>query len=93
MTYKLPEPYSVVGSLLGSIGTFSATGFKLRRGDPLFTAEQMQAAYAAGLAAQVPEGWKMVPVEPNLKMVIAAENYIGRHAYEKMLAAAPEPTK
>ena len=39
----------------------------------------------------VPEGWKLVPVEPDLKMVIAGENYIGRHAYAKMLAASPQP--
>ena len=38
---KLPEPYSTVGSLLGDIGTFSAMGYNLRRGDGLYTAEQM----------------------------------------------------
>lgn len=37
-----------------------------------------------------PAGFVMVPVEPNLNMVIAGENYIGRHAYSKMIAAAPK---
>ncbi len=42
--------------------------------------------------AEVPEGWKLVPIEPDLKMVLAGENYIGRHAWKKMLDAAPAAT-
>ena len=38
---KLPEPYSTVGSLLGEIGTFAAMGYNLRRGDGLYTEDQM----------------------------------------------------
>jgi hypothetical protein len=42
------------------------------------------------VSATLPEGWKLVPIEPDLKMVIAGENSIGRHAWAKMLAAAPQ---
>ena len=48
-------------------------------------------SHSAGQA--VPEGWKLVPMEPDLKMVIAGENYIGRHAWAKMIVAAPAPSK
>lgn len=42
-------------------------------------------------AKSIPAGWKIVPIEPDLKMVISGENCIGRHAWKKMLEAAPEP--
>ena len=82
MTYKLPEP-----------------AYPLGRGDlPSFSDEQITTAYAAGLAARVPEGWKMAPIEPTDSMAVAAivvalgTNAInGVEAYRAMLAAAPEP--
>lgn len=64
------------------------------------------AAYAAGLAAGVPEGWKLVPVEPTPEMIgaMACEEATGKinheptvgmagaeNAYAAMIAAAPEP--
>lgn len=54
-------------------------------------ADDALAALAASQhkAVLVPSGWQLVPKEPSLEMVIAGENYIGRHAYAKMLAAAP----
>ncbi|GAA0493459.1 hypothetical protein [Pigmentiphaga daeguensis] len=35
--------------------------------------------------------WRLVPAEPTLEMVIAGENWIGRHAWKAMLDAAPTP--
>jgi len=57
--------------------------------------EQMWWAFQAGAAWQrsqqsAPAGYVLVPVEPTLEMVTAGENYIGRHAYAKMLSAAPK---
>jgi len=50
---KLPEPCSTVGSLLGEVGTFTAMGYKLRRGDGLYTESQLRdygrAEYLRGL--------------------------------------------
>lgn len=85
MTYKLPEP-----------------AYPLGRGDlPSFSAEQVDAAYAAGLAARVPEGWKLVPIEPTELMcaegledeesTIKDGKLFARGLYAAMLAAAPEP--
>ena len=83
--YKLPEP-------------------DLRRPDGVYWNEKQareiaKAAYAAGLAARVPEGWKMVPVEPTEAMLIVdieTDSFIGiddaSKLYKAMLAAAPEPT-
>ena len=48
-------------------------------------------------AAQVPEGWKLVPIEPTVEIVQAAQDYFASHdewgfsgVYRAMLAAAPE---
>ena len=48
--------------------------------------------------ATVPEGWKLVPVEPNCSMVLAGERSLEQHdflrldsAYRAMLDAAPQP--
>lgn len=38
---------------------------------------------------KVPDGWRLVPIKPNLAMAIAAENYVGRHAWAKMIEVAP----
>lgn len=38
----------------------------------------------------VPDGWVCVPKEPTLEMVIAMENWIGRHAWRRGIAAAPK---
>ncbi|EOI3465047.1 hypothetical protein ACMSW1_002524 [Cronobacter dublinensis] len=54
--------------------------------------------------AVVPEGWKLVPVEPSPKMLVAlwehrdsmrgvSENKIASVGYKAMLAVAPEPCK
>ena len=55
--------------------------------------DEIAADLRTHLASPVPEGWVMVPREPDLKMVIAGENRIGRHAYQAMLAAAPPAPK
>lgn len=60
----------------------------LWRMGPAFIAGYKEAAQS-GQRAGVAEGWQVVPVEPTAPMLIAGENYIGRHAYARMLAAAP----
>ncbi|ELQ6225988.1 hypothetical protein R2308_002977 [Cronobacter turicensis] len=56
------------------------------------------------IASMVPEGWRLVPIEPTPMMLIAlwasregmagkSENKIARVGYRLMLAAAPEPCK
>ncbi|ELY4706882.1 hypothetical protein SM032_003135 [Cronobacter sakazakii] len=65
------------------------------------TAQQFESL--AGKAV-VPEGWRLVPIEPTPMMLIAlwasregmagkSENKIARVGYRLMLAAAPEPCK
>ena len=51
-----------------------------------------------GIPASAPEGWKLVPLEPNCSMVLAGERSLEQHdflrldsAYRAMLAAAPQP--
>jgi hypothetical protein len=50
-------------------------------------------AYKAGMAAAVPDGWKVVPVEPTKEMVdawiSAYEGYI-QDVWKAMLSASPE---
>lgn len=50
---------------------------------------------AGRLSPVVPEGWKLVPVEPTAAMLHAIQRNIGAEpsAYTAMLAAAPEPPK
>lgn len=52
--------------------------------DRIAACDVMPNALPSGL-----DGLKLVPIEPDLAMVIAGENYIGRHAWAKMIAAAP----
>lgn len=52
-------------------------------------------APAINLAELVPEGWKLVPVEPTEEMIAAGDQFMDGlsllgNAYEAMLAAAPE---
>jgi hypothetical protein len=51
--------------------------------------------------AKVPEGWKLVPVEPPYKMLgegmgaalhVPPDEILARHVYKAMLAAAPVPS-
>lgn len=61
---------------------------EMKDGDELFT----RPAPAADL---VPEGWKMVPVEPTEEMIAAGDQFMDGlsslgNAYYAMLAAAPE---
>ena len=49
-------------------------------------------AFAALSRKAEAPGWVSVPVEPDLAMVIAGENSIGRHAWAKMIAAASRAT-
>lgn len=50
-------------------------------------------AYRAGMAAAVPDGWKVVPVEPTKEMVDAwistYEGYI-QDVWKAMLSVSPE---
>ncbi len=66
-----------------------------------YTVHNMEAAYVAGQhsaatpaavsAPSVPEGWKLVPVQPTETMVIAGYDAYGVHeCYAAMLAAAPQ---
>ncbi|MGC1098536.1 hypothetical protein WKH53_14560 [Pantoea agglomerans] len=59
--------------------------------EPLFT----RPAPAADLADLVPDGWKLVPVEPTEEMIAAGDQFMDGlsrlgDAYDAMLAAAPE---
>lgn len=59
----------------------------MRGGTPLYTNPQPQ-------QAGVPEGWKLVPVEPTVEMRragTAANDGIVSDIYRAMLAAAPQP--
>ena len=99
MTYKLPEPEFQL-KWHSSPAAYRVSKPNIGDAD-VYTAEQMQAAYAAGLAARVPEGWKMVPIEMTPEMVTAVEKQwsvgsaldMARREYKASLAAAPEPTK
>jgi hypothetical protein len=103
MMPKLPEPDLCDGVALGKnekyFGTFDG-----------YTPETVLAiqeeAYRAGMAAAVPDGWKVVPVEPSPKMLKAAQKadmYHGPHdewleydgadvvrIFKAMLSATPE---
>jgi len=66
---------------------------------PLFTADQQQQAYEAGKQAAVPEGFKIVPIDPTEEMISASwiaskvdpiDNYI---SYKAMIEVSPEPKK
>jgi len=73
--------------------------------DTLFLESSVRAiqeeAYRAGMAAAVPEGWKLVPVEPTQAMVVQGAGIIDdnggnarwgdiREAWDAMLSASPE---
>lgn len=67
---------------------------------PAYSAKQMQAAYAAGLAARVPDGWKIVPIEPSIEMREALQHHVPSLSFLKtrmiciaMLSAAPKEQK
>lgn len=62
----------------------------------IYSAEQTrkygQQCYAAGRAAAIPPGWKLVPVEPTPEMLNATSwPSCARTDYAHMLAAAPAP--
>lgn len=64
--------------------------------DALKYGYQVRALYATSLATSAPEGWKLVPVEPTAKMMVAGtlvsefqEDPAGM--YRAMIAAAPAP--
>ncbi|WP_010246598.1 hypothetical protein [Pantoea agglomerans] len=64
---------------------------ELNTGMELFT----RPAPAVSLAKLMPEGWKLVPVEPTEEMIAAGDQFMDGlsrlgNAYEAMLAAAPE---
>lgn len=64
---------------------------EMKDGDELFT----RPAPAVSLTEMVPEGWKLVPVEPTEEMIAAGDQFMDGlsrlgDAYEAMLAAAPE---
>ena len=69
--YKLPEP---VGYLVEDLHFYLVQQRRTSDDVPwpnqvaLCKQSDVQAAYAAGLAARVPKGWKMVPVEIDGKM-------------------------
>lgn len=54
-------------------------------------------ATATDSVPRLPDGWQMVPVEPDLSMIDAAQRLTGiysedfRHAYKAALSAAPKP--
>lgn len=61
---------------------------EMKDGDELFTRP-------APAADRVPEGWKLVPVEPTEEMIAAGDQFMDGlsrlgDAYDAMLAAAPE---
>ncbi|WP_010245242.1 hypothetical protein [Pantoea agglomerans] len=61
---------------------------EMKDGDELFT----RPAFSADL---VPDGWKLVPIEPTEEMIAAGDQFMDGlsrlgDAYDAMLAAAPE---
>jgi hypothetical protein len=105
--YTLPEPSAHMFSMdlekFQSNETFAhvysvAVSSPDGSSEPLFTADQMQAAYAAGLETgrKVPEGWKLVPIEPTVEMRTAGSFSIDLHSnsplgtWAAMAEAAPE---
>lgn len=54
----------------------------------------MRVAYEAGNSPVIPDGWKLVPIDPTKDMLRAGQSVVGFwlntvHCYSKMLAAAP----
>lgn len=63
----------------------------------VYTAEQLCQAVREAVAAAVPEGWKLVPIEPTQEMCVVdfdCDDSVGidsaRIIYKAMLAASPE---
>jgi hypothetical protein len=93
MMPKLPEP------------DCNAYEPKLGQSEDYWRASSVRAiqeeAYKAGMAAAVPDGWKVVPVVPTKAMVVQGAGMIDdnggnarwsdmREAWEAMLSASPE---
>jgi len=64
----------------------------------LFTEAQLTAAYEAGKRDAVPEGWKLVPIEPTNVMLVSGISAMASSlsakcisCWDAMLAAAPSP--
>jgi hypothetical protein len=115
---KLPEPdgfRSRYRSDPGMIGHYPWTYADQRRRyydrpeceyENLFAAEKVRAiqeeAYRAGMAAAVPDGWKVVPWEPDQEMISAALDVedlrrrgtpeTWRRLFREMVRNAPSPT-
>nr|WP_230857812.1 hypothetical protein [Enterobacter mori] len=54
----------------------------------------LRVAYEAGKSPVIPDGWKLVPIDPTKDMLRAGQSVVGFwlntvHCYSKMLAAAP----
>lgn len=59
--------------------------------------------YEAGLSARIPDGWQLVPVEPDMSMELSGQSILKdefgyaqrqelvRLIYKAMIAAAPKP--
>ena len=81
---------------------FTSYGNAMYRNDP-DAAELIAAKFAAALAqAGAPDGWQLVPAEPNADQIMAAARAAKRYMdecggnspamiYRAMLAAAPKP--
>lgn len=87
---ELPEPDARVTGLLGHFASFNAAP-TVRKGDGVYFADTVRALLAS--AERVPEGWRMVPVDPTEEMIKAGRNYttLAAGAYYAMLEAAPRP--
>ena len=82
MKYKLPEPISRDDT---------------EHNKDYYTAETTQkiadAAYTAGLAARVPEGWKLVPIEPprTRETKLSEKEMAALSEWANRLTVTPEP--
>jgi hypothetical protein len=98
MMPKLPEPNF---KLIWRGGQYLVSKPNID-GTDVYTPETVRAiqeeAYKAGMAAAVPDGWKVVPVEPTIAMCLSGAKARlsieyptpAEAAYIAMLSAAPE---
>lgn len=79
-----------------SSGKYAGTGLGARQKEILVLA-QIALAVMDGASPTIPDGWKLVPVEPVWPMIAAAikhhegEAFLPVSLYKAMLAAAPAP--
>lgn len=67
MTFKMPEPFARINSIMGKFASFNAPDYSVRKDDPIYSASQLTAAYRQGVedAAAMIEMMGPHPLDPN----------------------------